>query len=47
MEAKESDDESNLLELVSSFDGINKVGKMWLTLVESDRIEDVLLNHLI
>lgn len=46
-EARESNDESNLLELVGSMDGIKKMGKMWLTLIQSARVENVLMNHLI
>lgn len=46
-EAGESNDESNLLKLVDSVDEIKKIGMMWLTSVESDKIENILLSHLI
>lgn len=46
-EAKEFDDESNLLGIVGSVDGIRKIGKMWLTSIELKRIENIMMNHLV
>lgn len=32
---------------MDNVDGIKKIGAMWLTYVELDRIESILMNHLI
>lgn len=40
-------DESNLLEIISRGDGIKKIGEMWLTSVEVNRIENVMIDYLL
>lgn len=45
--ASESDHEYNLLDIIGSANGIRKIGKMWLTSVETNRIESNSMDHLL